>query len=230
MKKFLIPTVAALALALTGVAGAALVPSVYDPGNTNCPKATFSNGVLHLEKNCATSTNASAGADITGLGGQSFASASFTLASASQCQGGSPRFDITTSNGLFFLGCNNVAPVVNSNGSATYTFTAQTLAAAGQQVPTPTGAISAADVLIDVQGVADLTNIVVNGVQQVPTVDRSGKNACKLGGWKTFSQPSFRNQGQCVKHFVHLANQAKQHEAKGHKGGHGHPAHPEKHK
>jgi hypothetical protein len=227
MKKLMIPVVAVLALAFASVAGAALVPSVYDPGNTNCPKATFAGGVLHLEKNCATSTNASAGADITGLDGQSFASASFTLASASQCQGGSPRFDIKTANGLFFLGCNNVAPVVNAGGSVTYTFTAQTLAAAGQQVPTPTGTITAADVLIDVQGVADLTNIVVNGVQQVPTVDRSGKNACKSGGWKSFSQPSFRNQGQCVKHFVHLA---KQHQAKGHKGEHGHPAHAEKHK
>jgi hypothetical protein len=183
---------------------------VYDPGNTNCPKATFSNGVLHLEKNCATSTNASAGADITGLGGQSFASATFTLASTTQCQGGSPRFNVQTTNGLFFLGCNNVTPVVNSDGTATYTFTAQTLAAAGQQVPTPTGSIQSVEVLIDVQGTADLSKIAVNGVAQVPAVDRSGKNACKHGGWKTFTSPAFRNQGQCVKYFVHQANQARQ--------------------
>ena len=42
------------------------------------------------------------------------------------------------------------------------------VAAGGQQVPTPTGTISAADVLIDVQGTADLTNISVNGVAEVP--------------------------------------------------------------
>jgi hypothetical protein len=207
-----------LALALAAAAGAALVPKVFDPGNTGCPKAAFANGVLHLEKNCATATNASAGADVTGLDGQSFASATFTLASTSQCQGGSPRFNVQTSNGLFFLGCNNVAPVVNANGSATYTFTAQTLAANGQQVPTPTGAISGVEVLIDVQGTADLTGIAVNGVAQVPAPAKSDKNACKHGGWKTFSNPSFRNQGQCVSHFVHLANQAR------HQSGHGNAA------
>lgn len=201
---------AALTLAFVGSAGAALVPKVYDPGNTNCPKATFANGVLHLEKNCATSTNASAGADITGLAGQSFASATFTLASTTQCQGGSPRFNVQTTNGLFFLGCNNVTPVANSDGTATYTFTAQTLAAAGQQVPTPTGAIQTVEVLIDVQGVADLSKIAVNGVAQVPAPAKSDKNACKRGGWKTFTNPSFRNQGQCVSYFVHQANKERQ--------------------
>src|SRR5207249_11172313 len=48
----------------------------------------------HLEKNCPTATNASAFGDITGLTGQPFTSASFTLASTTQCQGGSPRFNI----------------------------------------------------------------------------------------------------------------------------------------
>src|SRR5262249_18391704 len=115
MKKVILAAIAALALGLAGNASAALVPSVFDPGNTGCPKASFSNGVLHLEKNCSTTTNASAGADITGLDGQAFVSASFTLASTSQCQGGSPRFNITTTSGLFFLGCNNVTPVTNAN-------------------------------------------------------------------------------------------------------------------
>src|SRR5437763_6786636 len=99
MKKAIIVLTAALALALAGTAAAALVPGVFDPGNTGCPTATFSNGVLHLAKNCPTATNAAAGADITGLGGQTFTSASFTLANAAQCQGGSPRFDIVTTNG-----------------------------------------------------------------------------------------------------------------------------------
>jgi hypothetical protein len=30
-----------------------------------------------------------------------------------------------------------------------------------------------------------------------------GKNACKHGGWKTFTSPSFKNQGQCVKFMNH---------------------------
>jgi hypothetical protein len=179
VKKFLIAAVAAATLALAGTAGAALVPGVFDPGKTGCPKATYANGVLHLEKNCATSTNAAAGADITGLEGQPFTSASFTLASTSQCQGGSPRFDIVTTTGTFFLGCNNVTPVVNADGTATYTFNAATIAAGGNQVPVPTGTITSADVLIDVQGTADVSRISVNGIAQVPTkkakCDREGK-------------------------------------------------------
>src|SRR6202008_22232 len=100
--------------------------------------------------------NASAGAEITGLGGQSFTSASFTLASQAQCQGGSPRFNLFTTGGTFFLGCNNVTPVVNGDGTATYTFDAATIAAGGNQVPVPSGTINSAEVLIDVQGTADL--------------------------------------------------------------------------
>ena len=62
-------------------------------------------------------------------------SASFTLANASQCQGGSPRFNVVTNVTTFFLGCNNVTPTINANGTATYLFTAATIAAAGKQVP-----------------------------------------------------------------------------------------------
>jgi len=199
MKRLLIVAVAVSALVLAGTAAATLVPGVFDPGNTGCPKASFANGVLHLEKNCATSTNAAAGADITGVEGQTFTSASFTLASTAQCQGGSPRFDVVTTNGLFFLGCNNVTPVINANGTATYTFTAATIAAGGNQVPFPTGTIQAIDVLIDVQGTADLTNITVNGQVQVPApATPKSKDDCKNGGWKNFTNPAFKNQGDCV--------------------------------
>jgi hypothetical protein len=201
VKRFLIAAVAACSLALAGTAAAALVPGVFDPGNTGCVVSTYSNGVLHLEKNCPTSTNAAAGADITGLEGQTFTSASFTLASPTQCNGGSPRFDVVTTTGLFFLGCNNVTPTTNGDGSVTYTFTAATLAAAGNQVPFPTGTIQAVDILIDVEGIADITNIIVNGVTQVPT-PQATKDQCKNGGWKNFTSPVFKNQGDCVSYFA----------------------------
>jgi hypothetical protein len=205
MKRFIAAAVAAGALVLAGTAGAALVPGVYDPGNTGCPVATYANGVLHLEKNCPTSTNAAAGADITGLSGQTFQSASFTLASTTQCQGGSPRFNVQTTDGLFFLGCNNVIP-----SGTTYTFTPQTIAAAGNQVPFPTGTIQSISILIDVQGTADISNITVNGVHEVPLVGPpTSKEQCKDGGWKTFNNPSFKNQGQCVSYVEH-------HETHGH--------------
>lgn len=164
--------VAATALLVAATASAALKPGTFDPGHTGCVTSVFSNGVLHLAKNCPTATNASAGADITGVNGQTFSSASFTLANISQCQGGSPRFNVTATNGTtsttYFLGCNNVAPVTNTDGTVTYTFTAATIAAGGNQVPVPTGTISSASVLIDVQGTADVSNITFNGHAEVP--------------------------------------------------------------
>jgi hypothetical protein len=218
MRMTLIAAIAALTLALAGTAAAALVPSVFDPGNTGCPKATYANGVLHLEKNCATSTNASAGADITGLTGQPFTSASFTLSSTTVCNGGSPRFDVQDVNDkVFFLGCNNVTPVTNADGSKTYTFTAADLTRINPTLGTP-GTIKAMDVLIDVQGTADISQIVVNGTTEVPATTGGGGNGnhgnaaqCKHGGWKSMTNPSFKNQGQCVSHANHEAKKAKGH-------------------
>jgi hypothetical protein len=199
MKRLIAAAAAVGALAFAASASAALVPGVYDPGNTGCPKATFANGVLHLEKNCPTSTEAAAGADITGLEGQTFESASFTLASTEQCQGGSPRFNVYTTTGTFFLGCNNVQPI-----GTTYTFTPETIAAAGNQVAFPTGTITGVEILIDVEGTADISNITVNGVLQVPLVGPpTSKDQCKKGGWQNFNNPSFKNQGQCVAYVNH---------------------------
>ncbi len=210
MKKLLIMGVLATVLAFTVSASAAVVPGVYDPDNTGCVEATFikKSKTLHLEKNCA--ANAAAGAEITKVRGQTFQSASFTLASATQCQGGSPRFNVDTTTGFFFLGCNNVTPTTNANGTVTYTFTAATLAAAGQQVPTPTGTIEFVSVLIDVQGTADLTKIMVNGkLQKLAPGKADFARPCKKGGWKTFTNPTFKNQGQCVKYVVHGRNAEK---------------------
>jgi hypothetical protein len=206
MKKPLVLAAALVAaLALAGTAAAALVPWTFVGAGAVCsPTSTFSGGVLHLSKPCTTSTNASAGATITGASGQTFTSASFTLASPAQCQGGSPRFNIVANGTTFFLGCNNVTPTINGDGTATYLFTAATIAAAGGQVPVPTGTISSVDVLIDVQGTADLSQITFNGETQVPVAGSpTSKAQCKQGGWKTFTTPTFRNQGQCVSWVEH---------------------------
>jgi hypothetical protein len=199
--------VATTALAFAGTAAAALVPWTFvAPGAVCSPTSTFSGGVLHLSKPCTTPTNASAGATITGMSGQTFSSASFTLANAAQCQGGSPRFNVVTNVMTYFLGCNNVIPVINGDGTATYTFTAATIAAAGNQVSVPTGTISSVDVLIDVQGSADLSNITFNGQTEVPvpvTGSPTSKDQCMHGGWKSFTTPSFKNQGLCVSWVEH---------------------------
>src|SRR4029450_11232308 len=112
MKKLLIAGVLATALAFTVSASAALVPGVFDPGKTGCVKATFikKTKTLHLGKNGPRPRNAAAGADITGVSGQPFQSASFTLSSATQCQGGPPRFNVGSTTGPLFLGCNKVTP------------------------------------------------------------------------------------------------------------------------
>jgi len=206
MKRLVSIVVVAGALAFAGTAAAALQPWTFrDTGVTCDVSSTFSNGVLHLSKPCTTETVASAGATITGVSGDTFSSASFTLASATQCQGGSPRFNVVTSVKTYFLGCNNVTPTINADGTATYTFTAATIAAGGNQVEVPTGTIQSVDVLIDVQGTADLSNITVNGKTQVPEVSGgpTKKSQCKHGGWKTFTSPKFKNQGQCVSWFNH---------------------------
>jgi hypothetical protein len=218
MKRHIALGVTVLALALAATASAALEPGVYDPGATGCPTATFSAGVLHLAKNCPTPTLAAAGADITGFTGQVFTSASFTLANAGQCQGGSPRFDVVTTTGTFFLGCNNVTPVTNGNGSVTYTFDAASIVAGGNQVPFPTGTITSADILLDAQGSADVSTITFNGIAQVPAVVTGGtpttKASCKHGGWKTFTNPKFKNQGQCVAYVNHSSSHGKSGDAK----------------
>lgn len=208
MRKLTVAAIAAFALALAGNASAALVPSVFigtgvDP---SCATATYSDGVLHLAKPCSSDTQSFAGADITGFTGQTFDAASFSLSSTTVCNGGSPRFDIQMSdNTIFFLGCNNVTPTVNADGSKTYTFSAATLAAAGQQVPFPTGTIKAVDLGIDISGTADVSRISFNGVAQVPAPAPKKFSACKHGGWKTMTNPSFKNQGKCVSYYAHLA-------------------------
>ena len=207
MKKLISMAAVVAALTLAGTAAAALTPWTFVGAGVTCsPTSTFSGGVLHLSKPCTTATNASAGATVTGVSGQAFASASFTLANPAQCQGGSPRFNVVANGTTFFLGCNNVTPTINANGSATYTFTAATIAAAGNQVPVPAGTISAVDVLIDVQGTADLSNITFNGqAQNLVAGGPTSKAQCKKGGWKLFTDPSFKNQGQCVSWFNHHA-------------------------
>lgn len=173
MRKITMAAIAVAAFAFVGTAGAALVPGVFDPGKTGCPVAKAQSGWLHLEKNCVSTTNAAAYGQLTEANGKTFASAAFTLKSASQCQGGSPRFNISTAVKTYFLGCNNVAPVINADGTATYTFTAATIAAGGNQVQVPTGTMTAASVIIDIQGVADVKNITLNGIVQQFAANKS---------------------------------------------------------
>jgi hypothetical protein len=222
MRRLIVTAVAAAALLVAATASAALVPWTYalNPADAGCVTSTFSGGVLHLAKNCPTPTVVSAGATITGVSG-TFSSASFTLSAASVCNGGSPRFNVVMTNGTTsttnFLGCNNVIPTTNADGTRTYTFTAATIAAGGNQVAVPSGTITSVDIVLDVQGTADLSNITFNGQAEVPSVGHGAQNACKHGGWKSMTSPSFRNQGQCVSYFNHQ-NHAQDHQGNDQRG------------
>ena len=39
----------------------------------------------------------------------------------------------------------------------------------------------------------------------------TSKSACKHGGWKSFTNPSFKNQGQCVSYVAHHTQHGKSH-------------------
>jgi hypothetical protein len=72
-------------------------------------------------------------------------------------------------------------------------------------------------------GNADALTIGVSGTNTTydfePASQPTGKDTCKHGGWKNFSNPSFKNQGQCVSYMNH-------HDGRGadddHAHGHGH--------
>jgi hypothetical protein len=47
----------------------------------------------------------------------------------------------------------------------------------------------------------------------------TSKDACKNGGWKTFNNPTFKNQGQCVSYVAsqgHKKHHSKQHHSQQH--------------
>ena len=50
----------------------------------------------------------------------------------------------------------------------------------------------------------------VAAAEKVVTANGKGvASVCKNGGYKTFTNPTFKNQGQCVKFVVHSRNAAK---------------------
>ena len=119
-----------------------------------------------------------------------------------------------SARGMLFLGCNNVTPTANSDGTVTYTFSASNLQP--QIAGTTPGTITGVSIVLDVQGTADISNITVNGKLEKPVPARVAAFAkCKNGGWKTMTNPSFKNQGQCVSYLAHQLNHAK-HSLKNH--------------
>ncbi len=177
-----------------------LNPWTYDPTNTGgVVSQVTSDGSLHLEKNVPTSTNAAAGAAIEGVEGLSTSDMTLSFQVDDYCGAGAPRFNVYLSNGqTIFLGCTH-----GNDGSGQVTFTAGNTYGG---VLFPTGeTVTGIDIVQDEEGQTTLSNIMVNG-SPVTVSGQTLKDQCKNGGWKNFTSPSFKNQGQCVSHFAHQSH------------------------
>jgi hypothetical protein len=123
MKKF---TISSLVVAASLAASAAFAdpgyqakPGTIDPDRTGIVTAQWINNIglpdsggsnfgLSLAKNGATTTNAAAGAAITGVDGITLTELGFDYKIGGHCSGGAPRFNVQASDGFHFVGgCGN---------------------------------------------------------------------------------------------------------------------------
>lgn len=94
-------------------------PGTFDPDKTGIVTAAWINNIglpdsggsnfgLSLAKNGATSTNAAAGAAITGVDGITLTELGFDFKVGGHCSGGAPRFNVQATDGFHFMGgCGN---------------------------------------------------------------------------------------------------------------------------
>jgi hypothetical protein len=192
-----------------------VVPFEFDPDNACDLTAEWQNGTLVLAKNCATATNAAAGADIISpLEGQDISNLTelnFDVMNGGHCGAGAPRFNVTVDGSTYFLGCTQGTHTDLGNGWTHVEFTTTDFAAAGipatgtledlmiifdEGTDTPTGGT------IGTAGSVTIDNISVNGDEVGDSAKPTSVEQCKYGGWRNFQDPSFRNQGQCVSYVV----------------------------
>jgi hypothetical protein len=170
-------------------------PSVFDPGQTgtvasqwvrhfgesgNCGDSGHNRFGLLLSKNTTTATNASAGANITGVNGIKLSELGWDIRKTtppgtpdgSHCGAGAPRFDVTTTDGVtHFVGCDSPAPSVTAAPEAGWERLRYDPAAAFPAI-TPTETVRSISIVMDEGndvgpeffGVAELDNIDINGV------------------------------------------------------------------
>lgn len=155
-------------------------PGTYDPDNTGAivSKLVTSNGDNYqyvAQKNAVTSTNAAAFASVTGWGGISELGGIYqqyapTLTSlgfevSGYCGAGSPRFNVTTTNGItHFFGCIYGMHTALANGWQKVSF------ARSDAFPpvSATDKIASIDIVADEQGQSKLRQINVNGQVGLP--------------------------------------------------------------
>ena len=155
----------------------------FDPDGTGCPTANWSrrsgeidsncrtNFGLFLEKNCPTSTNASAGVVLNGITGTTVECGptfGYDIKDGSTCEAGSPRFNVSytkpdgTSGFSFIGGCSNATQVSLGNGWTRVTM--DPCSGAQAFPPIPMGStMTAVALIVDDRGRYTLDNIQVNG-------------------------------------------------------------------
>jgi hypothetical protein len=200
-----------------------VVPFTFNPDNACNVVSQWQNGVLVMQKNCSTATNAAAGADIISpLEGQSIGNLTelnFDVQNGTHCGAGAPRFNVVVSGTTYFLGCSQGTHTDLGNGWTHVVYSATDFAAAG--IPT-TGTLDDLLIIFDegtdtpvggtvvTPGQTAIDNISVNGAVVGGASQPTSMDECKNGGWTKFQDPAFKNQGQCVSFVV------------SHRGGNGH--------
>lgn len=151
----------------------------FDPDRTGCSVANWDNRIgladnqgntnfgLRLEKNCATSVNASAGAVLNSVKGmimQAGDSMGYDITNTSPCGAGAPRFNVQQADGSFHFvgGCANGTKVPVAPGWTRVTFNPYNPAQAFP-VLTMGSPITSITLIVDEEGKYVLDNIQLNG-------------------------------------------------------------------
>jgi hypothetical protein len=217
MKKLLLGALAVLAVMFAATAAAAPPAGMYTPFGG----ATVSGNTVTLKSNATTPYS---GIDLGFPAGATLNNGlnALDITFSGDCGGGSPRFELnfgTASNLFIYLG--DAPNFTCTNGTYTYNDLLDPSSGARFDLSQFGGpfygtyqdalnmvgnmTIQSIDVVADSgwffpngQTVV-ITRVSVNGQALTAAVGPpTSKDACKNGGWKTYNNPAFKNQGDCV--------------------------------
>jgi hypothetical protein len=127
---------------------------------------------LVLVKTGPTANNAAAGAELKGVKGMTLTELGYDIRNGSHCGAGAPRFNVTTEDGFWFIGCSSPPGAVTtaSNGWRRLRWTPVTGYKDGVTLGAVTGEVKSIEIVFDEGqdtdpiGLAILDNIDVNGM------------------------------------------------------------------
>jgi hypothetical protein len=225
MKRLILASALAFAVSsLHAQSSLQLTPFTYDPGNVCDEQAAWITGInglvagesaIFLKKGCTTATEAAAGVDVISSleGGDitALTELNFDVLNGGHCGAGAPRFNVVVDGTTYFLGCTAGVHTAIDSRWTHVEFTAADFAAAG--IPT-TGTLEDIYIIFDegtdtptggtigTAGSVVIDNISVNNQVVGSPSQPMSANDCKNGGWMKYTNPPFKNQGQCVSSVV----------------------------